>query len=54
MSNYDMSSQVLQNRLGERLGSEVPRSELDLRHRLDSQGNRYGKVLDYKYGVQAL
>mmetsp|Transcript_32688 Transcript_32688/g.72213 ORF Transcript_32688/g.72213 Transcript_32688/m.72213 type:complete len:174 (+) Transcript_32688:21-542(+) len=27
---------------------EVPRNHLDMRHRLDGQGKRYGKVIDYK------
>jgi hypothetical protein len=27
---------------------ERPRNHLDMRHRLDSQGQREGKVIDYK------
>lgn len=27
---------------------EKPRNHLDLRHRLDQTGKRYGKVIDYK------
>ncbi|KAL6774237.1 hypothetical protein ACKKBG_A24270 [Auxenochlorella protothecoides x Auxenochlorella symbiontica] len=34
--------------LRKRMDAEVPRNHLDLRHRLDAQGNRYGKVIDYK------
>ena len=31
-----------------RMQNERPRNHLDMRHRLDSQGQRYGKVIDYK------
>lgn len=31
-----------------RLEEEAPRNHLDLRHRLDEQGKRWGKVIDYK------
>eukprot|EP00192_Tetraselmis_astigmatica_P019624 CAMPEP_0117657066 /NCGR_PEP_ID=MMETSP0804-20121206/5134_1 /TAXON_ID=1074897 /ORGANISM="Tetraselmis astigmatica, Strain CCMP880" /LENGTH=196 /DNA_ID=CAMNT_0005463499 /DNA_START=107 /DNA_END=697 /DNA_ORIENTATION=- len=31
-----------------RLDKEVPRNHLDMRHRLDGNGNRYGKVIPYK------
>ncbi|RMZ55045.1 hypothetical protein APUTEX25_005671, partial [Auxenochlorella protothecoides] len=34
--------------LRKRIDAEVPRNHLDLRHRLDAHGNRYGKVIDYK------
>lgn len=34
--------------LQRRLDNERPRNHLDLRHRLDSEGKRYGKVIDYK------
>lgn len=34
--------------LQRRLDNERPRNHLDLRHRLDSEGNRYGKVIEYK------
>ena len=39
----------MQEVLRKRMDAEVPRNHLDLRHRLDAQGNRYGKVIDYKY-----
>jgi hypothetical protein len=29
------------------LEAEQPRNHLDMRHRLDKDGKRYGKVLDY-------
>ncbi|GAX79129.1 hypothetical protein CEUSTIGMA_g6569.t1 [Chlamydomonas eustigma] len=31
-----------------RIQNEKPRNHLDMRHRLDSSGQRYGKVIDYK------
>ena len=34
--------------LGGALESERPRNHLDLRGRLDSKGQRYGKLIDYK------
>lgn len=34
--------------LAVRLDKEKPRNHLDMRHRLDKHGNRYGKVIDYK------
>ena len=34
--------------LGEALESERPRNHLDMRGRLDSKGQRYGKLIDYK------
>jgi hypothetical protein len=38
----------LQDELGERLRAERPRNRLDTRHRLDKDGKRYGKVIDFK------
>lgn len=34
--------------LQRRLDAEKPRNHLDLRHRLDKHGKRYGRVIDYK------
>ena len=34
--------------LGEALEAERPRNHLDMRGRLDSKGQRYGKLIDYK------
>eukprot|EP00879_Flechtneria_rotunda_P005224 GHRR01005507.1.p1 GENE.GHRR01005507.1~~GHRR01005507.1.p1 ORF type:complete len:301 (+),score=79.80 GHRR01005507.1:153-1055(+) len=34
--------------LQRRLDAETPRTHLDMRHRLDKDGNRYGKVINYK------
>lgn len=34
--------------LQRRLEAELPRQQLDLRHRLDKYGQRYGKVIDWK------
>jgi hypothetical protein len=34
--------------LQRRLDTELPRDKLDMRHRLDEKGQRYGKVIDYK------
>jgi hypothetical protein len=31
-----------------RLDKETPRNHLDMRHRITSDGKRYGKVIDYK------
>lgn len=31
-----------------RIKNEKPRNHIDMRGRLDSKGNRYGKVIDYK------
>jgi hypothetical protein len=39
---------VLQAELQRRLDAEHKRAHLDMRHRLDKDGNRYGKILDYK------
>lgn len=30
---------------------EKPRNHLDMRHRLDPQGQRQGKVIDYRYNL---
>ena len=38
----------LQIELGSRLTKEKPRNHLDMRHRLDSEGKRYGRMIDYK------
>ena len=35
--------------LQKRMENEKPRNHVDLRHRLDSSGKRYGKVIEYKY-----
>lgn len=34
--------------LTQKLEEEVPRNHLDMRHRLDKEGKRWGKVIDYK------
>ncbi len=38
----------VQAELQRRLDKERPRNHLDMRHRLDKDGRRYGKVIDYK------
>lgn len=38
----------LQSELLQRLEKERPRNHLDMRHRLDKDGKRYGKVIDYR------
>lgn len=38
--------------LQRRLDAEFPRTHLDMRHRLDKDGNRYGKVINYKVSEQ--
>lgn len=45
---HGMPGAALQAELGKRLEAEVPRNHLDMRHRLDAQGNRYGKVIAYE------
>jgi hypothetical protein len=40
--------------LTEALEQERPRNHLDMRGRLDSKGNRYGKMIDYKAGPLAI
>jgi len=37
-----------QTELSNRLHKERPRNALDVRHRLDKDGKRYGKVIDFK------
>lgn len=32
---------------------EKPRNHLDMRNRLNSKGQREGKVIDYRYDVEA-
>lgn len=44
----DRVLQSIASELQRRLDSELPRNHLDMRHRLDSQGQRYGRVIDYK------
>jgi hypothetical protein len=39
---------VFQAELQQRLDAEIPRNLLDMRHRLDKDGNRYGKIINYK------
>lgn len=34
--------------LQDRIDNEPVRNHLDMRHRLDKDGKRYGKVIDYK------
>jgi hypothetical protein len=38
---------AFQGVLAARLAAERPRNALDVRHRLDAAGNRYGKVIDF-------
>ena len=38
----------VQAELLDRLGNEKPKDPLDLRNRLDSQGKRYGKVIEFR------
>lgn len=38
-----------QEELITRLDAEVPRNHLDMRHRLDKDGKRWGPVIDYKW-----
>ena len=45
---------VLQLELQKRIDQEGVRNHVDLRHRLDAQGQRYGKVIAYKYVERAL
>lgn len=44
-----MKHMLLQVELQRRLDAEFPRTHLDMRHRLDKDGNRYGKVINYKW-----
>ena len=38
----------LQIELQARLEKETPKNHLDMRHRLDREGKRWGKVIDYR------
>lgn len=40
--------QAVAAELQRRIDNEKPRNHVDLRHRLDSEGHRYGKVIEYK------
>eukprot|EP00803_Ostreobium_quekettii_P001877 evm.model.scf_188.10 EVM.evm.TU.scf_188.10 scf_188:97175-98997(+) len=40
---------VVAGELQARMDEEGPRNSVDLRHRLDSNGNRYGKVIEYRF-----
>lgn len=37
----------MQDSLADRLSKEKPRNHIDARHRLDKDGNRYGKVIEF-------
>lgn len=37
----------MQTELAHRLSNERPRNHIDVRHRLDKDGKRYGKVIDF-------
>eukprot|EP01023_Acetabularia_acetabulum_P039275 TRINITY_DN3774_c0_g1_i1.p2 TRINITY_DN3774_c0_g1~~TRINITY_DN3774_c0_g1_i1.p2 ORF type:complete len:183 (+),score=23.29 TRINITY_DN3774_c0_g1_i1:183-731(+) len=39
---------AIANVLQQRLDEERPRNHLDFRHRLDSEGKRYGKMVEYR------
>ena len=43
-----LKTHLQQAELQRRLDAEKPRNHLDLRHRLDERGKRYGKVIAYK------
>ena len=43
-----MARAHLQDAFQRRLGKETVRNHLDMQNRLDPQGNRYGRVIDYK------
>jgi hypothetical protein len=38
--------------LQDRIDREEPRNHLDFRHRLDGEGKRYGKMIEYRYTTQ--
>lgn len=40
--------QAVAHELTSRMEKELPRNALDMRHRLDAKGQRYGPVIDYK------
>ena len=42
------ASLAAQAELLDRLANEKPKDPLDLRNRLDSQGKRYGKVIEFR------
>lgn len=44
-----MACSAVSTELSTRLLKEKPRNHLDMRHRLDSEGKRYGKTIDYKF-----
>lgn len=46
--NRCMHCKAIGAEMQRRLEAERPRNHIDLRHRLDSKGQRYGKVIDYK------
>lgn len=48
------SGNGMQDAFLERLSKETVRNHLDMRHRLDKHGKRYGKVINYRYGCPAL
>ncbi|KAL0020585.1 hypothetical protein WJX77_006442 [Trebouxia sp. C0004] len=43
-----MACSAVTTELKDRLQKEKPRNHLDMRHRLDSEGKRYGKTIDYR------
>eukprot|EP00878_Enallax_costatus_P024391 GHUV01026027.1.p1 GENE.GHUV01026027.1~~GHUV01026027.1.p1 ORF type:complete len:215 (+),score=63.94 GHUV01026027.1:288-932(+) len=51
-TSVSSAAPCLQAELQRRLDAEFPRMHLDMRHRLDKDGNRYGKVIDYKVSEQ--
>lgn len=44
-----MACSAVTSELKDRLQKEKPRNHLDMRHRLDSEGKRYGKTIDYRF-----
>ncbi|KAL3138203.1 hypothetical protein ABBQ38_005425 [Trebouxia sp. C0009 RCD-2024] len=48
-SDRCMACSAVSSELSSRLLREKPRNHLDMRHRLDSEGKRYGKTIDYKF-----
>lgn len=45
---HDLAESGAQNKLQLRLEKETPKNHLDMRHRLDKEGKRWGKVIDYR------
>lgn len=45
---WNMDSTCVQDAFLGRLSTERIRNHLDMRHRLDKDGKRYGKVINYK------